>query len=337
MSSSSPTLPPLDKINLISIWTGTVLFGRSPPRRHFCCFLQLCTSAFLCGSSLKHSSTPPSLIYHVTKTYVYVIIGWIQDLVLTWRMYIIYDRNWKIIIVPLLIEHAQISCAIVAAYMLSQPGALRTGHTVRNWSMAGWSLDLIINVGVTLAIAGRLWYMCRKVSYTASGSHTTAGSMHTTAGAMHTTPGSMYTTAGPVHGLTSPNRYLSTIFTVVESGALFTSATIVMVVLYLSGSIVALAWIDVATQLAATTPLLIVFRVGLGLTHGLPHRVAGKSARSDDCEYGPRMSAGPLPQSFGKYAARPSHSVKIDTMPDTMISGEETYSLNDLKAHPSAV
>ncbi|GBE78981.1 hypothetical protein SCP_0201780 [Sparassis crispa] len=43
-----------------------------------------------------------------------------------------------------------------------------------------------------------------------------------------------------------------------------------MLILYLVGSPLALTGMDISTQLAVMTPLLIIVRVGLGLTHGLP-------------------------------------------------------------------
>ncbi|KII83808.1 hypothetical protein PLICRDRAFT_442485 [Plicaturopsis crispa FD-325 SS-3] len=330
MASSPATLPPLDKINIISIWTGTVLFGINLVLYSVCLFVLKrgrahrsswvlgATSTLLLVLATAHISISlkqlveafvdipklgepqGSILYwtvntnpaEVTKTYIYVIIGWIQDCILTWRMYVVYGRNWKLCLLPLVIVNAQIGSALFSAFQLSRPGADITSTAVRSSAFAGWSLDLAINVGITLAIAGRLWYMGRSVARAMSS-----------------------------HLPRPPNKYDSAIFTVIESGALFTTATIVILVLYCSDTAVALSFIDVATQLAATTPLLIVVRVGLGLTHGLPRQAGGgKTARMDNSDYRPAINVAS------------SRGVEVNVIHDIVTDGgEDGYSLNDLK------
>jgi hypothetical protein len=90
-------------------------------------------------------------------------------------------------------------------------------------TITSWALDLIVNVSVTLTIAGRLWWMGRNVaSFRAD--HSTG------------------------------NPYSYSIYVIVESGAIFAGATIVMLALYLSenGSPFpySIPSLDVASQLA---------------------------------------------------------------------------------------
>lgn len=95
---------------------------------------------------------------------------------------------------------------------------------VKGLGLAGWSLDLVVNISVTLVIAARLWYMGMKVtSMTSSRTHSSDQQW---------------------------NKYLAPIFTIIESGALFAAVTIVMLILYLTGNPVTLAALGIATQLA---------------------------------------------------------------------------------------
>lgn len=99
-------------------------------------------------------------------------------------------------------------------------------------TITSWALDLIVNVSVTLTIAARLWWMGRNVaSFRANHS--------------------------------SGNPYSYSIYIIVESGAIFASATIVMLALYVSegGSPFpySIPSLDVASQLAVCRVQLLPF------------------------------------------------------------------------------
>ena len=86
-----------------------------------------------------------------------------------------------------------------------------------------WIIVVTINVVTTIGIAGRLLWLERSMSFTQTW----------TSGA----------------GLSS-SRYLAPIFTMIESGAIFTSSTIVLVVFYATGSPLLQTTVNIATQLA---------------------------------------------------------------------------------------
>ena len=101
-------------------------------------------------------------------------------------------------------------------------------------TVTSWALDLIVNVSVTLTIAGRLWWMGQNIaSFRINHS--------------------------------SGNPYSYSIYVIVESGAIFASATIVMLALYVSenGSPFpyAIPSLDVASQLAVRTSSLVTLLV----------------------------------------------------------------------------
>jgi len=174
----------------------------------------------------------------VLKEVLYDTLVFIQDIVLIWRFYVVFGRNWKFVIFPILLEAAHMAAAYAATIIYTiNPGISLYNSIVSRLGLTGWALDISLNVSLTVAIATRLWWMGRTVS-------------------------------PMIASRPTENRYLSSVYVIVESGGLFAGATIIMLGLYVHNSPVTLTALDVASQLAVLTPLLIVVRVGLGLTHG---------------------------------------------------------------------
>lgn len=92
-----------------------------------------------------------------------------------------------------------------------------------------WADVVVINVGTTLGIAGRLLYIERS---TTIGQTRVAG-------------------AG-----TRASRYSAPMFTMIESGTIFTTSTVVLLVLYAVSSPLLQTVVNIATQLAASHSLL---------------------------------------------------------------------------------
>ncbi|KAI0041521.1 hypothetical protein FA95DRAFT_1565321 [Auriscalpium vulgare] len=344
MASAVPSIPPLDKISVIGIWIETALWGiciifsgvlyvllkRSGTHMSrmmlggtstllFC----LCTAHI--ALSLRQlleafvyipSPTPPlySILYWadetnpvaIAKTVMYDTSVWLQDIILIWRMYVVWGRNWKICVLPFVVDLAHMGVAYTATVLISKPDADIYANTLARIGPVGWSLDLAVNVTVTAAIAGRLLWMGSKVASISS------------------------------RGMGPQNRYLTSVFTIVESGALFAAVTLVMLVLYLVHSPVALTGIDISVQLAVLTPLLIIVRVGLGLTHSLPKAYETYLANTT-------YSQGTYGQSSTFYAA-PGEGIQISINRERAGTGDRSftetdtreYALHDLKAAETA-
>ncbi|KAH7887280.1 hypothetical protein F5I97DRAFT_812801 [Phlebopus sp. FC_14] len=326
-SSQDIAVPPMNEISLVGIWMETVIYGEPDiniplgavsARAGFNCVVYgLCMYVLLrkqrgAGSiwMLTTTSTvlfvlctahvaaslrqlleafiyvPPSapsnystlywldetLPMTVVKNFLYDCLVFLQDIVLIWRLYIVWCRNWKIIVFPVLVEATHMACAYAGTVLLARPGASLYNSVLSRLGMTGWSLDIALNISVTLAIAGRLWWMGQRVSSISS-------------------------------TVELPNRYAATIYTIIESGGLFAAVTIVMLALYVRGSPLALTGIDIASQLAVLTPLLIVVRVGLGLTHGLPRAYE---------EY--HSTAIKSTQVRPKFRVPTSHEVELDNI-----------------------
>jgi len=265
-------LPPMGEISLVSIWMETMLYGLNCMVYGLCMYLLtsrkgkvssrwvlvltstvlfvLCTiyvaaslrqllEAFIyVPSGVADYATLYFVEYtlpmRTLKDVVYVSLTFVQDIVLIWRLYVVFNRDWRIPIFFILLDLACIGTAYADTILFAIPNTDLTG--LIPLTITSWALDLIVNVSVTLTIAGRLWWMGRNVaSFRINHS--------------------------------SGNPYSYSIYVIVESGAIFASATIVMLALYVSedGSPFpyAIPSLDVASQLAVLTPLLIVVRVGL--------------------------------------------------------------------------
>ncbi|KAJ7116264.1 hypothetical protein C8R43DRAFT_1137940 [Mycena crocata] len=277
MATVAPSVPPLDKMFLVGIWIETLLYGincvvfstaiyvllykRSADTRpvflllvssilfifataHVSLVLQQLLEAFIYGAPgtatlyfADQSSPLP-----VTKLVLYSLNAsrpqrrvFTQDLVLVWRLWIVWGRDWRIIVVPIIFECTHTAAAFVAEARGAIPGIPVFDKILHRWALVNWSLDLTVNIGVTAGIAYKLWSVGMNVQ--------------------------------ALTGRRS-NKYYGAILTVIESGGLFTTATLVTFSLYLSGHIETVMAIDSVMQLATLTPLLIIVRVGLGLTHG---------------------------------------------------------------------
>ena len=90
------------------------------------------------------------------------------------------------------------------------------GSATSSLLTSAWAFDTCLNLSVTVAIAGRLWWIDRTMASLTA---------------------------------TRTNRYVSSIYVVVESGAISAAATIVALLLYLTNSPASLTGLDVASQL----------------------------------------------------------------------------------------
>ncbi|KAG1835432.1 hypothetical protein EV424DRAFT_806 [Suillus variegatus] len=258
----------LDRLFIISIWFESMVYGincvlfgaciyilaNRNRRSHrvlvtSCIFHILVSTAHSIISlllSLQGLTTPSiiavpngSSIYFVSPTtFMLTNLGLFlcnvlaQDLLLIWRLYVVWNHNWKLVIPSLILEVAHIACAIIAVFLIAQPNEHLFSHNVQAFGKASWSLGLCLNTGVTFGIAYRLWLAGRETSH-----------------------------------LIGRNVYTAAMFTVIESGAIIASCTFVMFVLDVAGSPSGFMGFNVAVQIATTTPLLIITRLGLGLTN----------------------------------------------------------------------
>ncbi|EKM60016.1 uncharacterized protein PHACADRAFT_181923 [Phanerochaete carnosa HHB-10118-sp] len=164
---------------------------------------------------------------------IYTTTAFLQDLLLIWRLYIVWRHNWRIVLGPLVIELIKAACAYVACGSLQTDGGF-SAKSVRNWGLAGWGVAIFLNTAVTLAITGRLYWAGRKSP-----------------------------------SFSDRCTYRATIYTLLESGGMFVAATFTALCLEATGHFPgALGATYCLDQLASIAPLVVIVRIGLGLVHG---------------------------------------------------------------------
>ncbi|KAG0702255.1 hypothetical protein DFH29DRAFT_508588 [Suillus ampliporus] len=204
------------------------------------------------GATLYFAEGGGNKIY-IASLSVYAINAYAQELLLVsdtgkrgcafsdnglskiWRLFIVWNRNLKVCVLPFIVWIAHCTIASLAIVFASPKNSDPFSYKIRAFSLAGWSLEMILNVTVTGGIVYHLWRSGRQTAI-----------------------------------LTSHFSYKNTILTIVESGALVTSCTCVMFGLFVAGNVAGSVAINIATQVTTMTPLLIIVRIGLGLTHSKP-------------------------------------------------------------------
>ncbi|EGO01265.1 hypothetical protein SERLA73DRAFT_179407 [Serpula lacrymans var. lacrymans S7.3] len=268
MSSPTETIPPFGQMNLTCMWLETILYGMYLVLYGGCVhvlvgkrvgahkiLLAASTLSILIATGhviisflqLLHAFTDPAIlaipngpdIYLGTNTLqfvngsLYISNLCLQDYLLIWRFYVVWNFNWKFCIFPVLFQTIQFAVAITADAHLFGPGASILSPGVFPLAMTGWSMDSFINVFATCGIAYRLWKAGRK-SYEFGGRYT----------------------------------YKSTMFMMIESGILAALCSIILLCLLARGNVAGNVGTNFHTQLASTIPFLIIVRVGYGLQHG---------------------------------------------------------------------
>lgn len=125
-------------------------------------------------------------------------------------------------------------CGYISIYRLSHL-SLSDVHTVNdilNWLQATWSLSLATQILVTTLIATRIWLLSRQALARPSGKQS--------------------------------NPYMTVIWTVVESGAIYAFTATLMLAFFTQRSQVSTVMGDALGQISAIVPALIIVRAGLG-------------------------------------------------------------------------
>lgn len=168
---------------------------------------------------------------------LFLLNGLALNLLLIWRLYVVWNCRWIVAFVMLILEATQFATGVANLVMLITNRIFsNTAIALGNTSCA---CDLALTISVTSGIAYRLWRASRDVS-----------------------------------GLASHNFYKTAIYTVIGSGAIYTSSIVVVCALYQSSSNAFSVAINVATQISTLTPLLIIASVSFGLMHSAYHEAS---------------------------------------------------------------
>ncbi|KAJ8589083.1 hypothetical protein M405DRAFT_768189 [Rhizopogon salebrosus TDB-379] len=260
-------LPPVDRMFITSAWLESILYGVNfvlfgicvyvlldrKSRAHWvalvsCIFCISIATAHNILSLLRalQAFTNPTIISVPNATILYLLgntaLSSVNsllyifnvlavNLLLIWRLYVVWHRTW-FLIVMLILEAAQIATALTAWALI-----LRFGQVfslgVHDFVNASFAFNLAVTIAVTSGITYRIWHAGRSTS-----------------------------------DLTGDNTYKVVMYIVIESGAIYTSSIIVLSGLVMSGNQGGVMGINVNIQIATLALLLLIARLGLGLTHG---------------------------------------------------------------------
>ncbi|KAJ3860373.1 hypothetical protein EV359DRAFT_49223 [Lentinula novae-zelandiae] len=265
---SPPPLPPYGQLFIIGIWVESVLYGEAIMVFTAAVFilmrryqagkssarLLLATSTVLFLLSTAYVSIscrelleayvwgPPggASLYFADASQHYSGVKLSLALVnQIWRMWVVYNNKWTIIILPVSNFEAGTITVADATEFISDSRRDRplSGPAVPSL-VVYWGLDFVINIGVTGCIIHKLWSAGRTVK-------------------------------GFIITRDTHHPYLSVIFIIVESGGILAMATLITLCLYLSRNPAAAPAIDSVVQFATLAPLLIVVRVAFGLQRGV--------------------------------------------------------------------
>jgi len=101
----------------------------------------------------------------------FIFGNFLADGVLLYRMFIIWDRNIPIMIIPVLAYLASTGLSIAAVFQAAQPNSARWSHSTVAFELPYWALTTALNVLITIILAFRLMRMRRAVVDTLGRDH----------------------------------------------------------------------------------------------------------------------------------------------------------------------
>ncbi|KAG1878155.1 hypothetical protein F4604DRAFT_1580093, partial [Suillus subluteus] len=168
--------------------------------------------------------------------FVYIVNTFAQELLLIWRLYVIWGRNFKICIMP--VHYIWAICGDTLSVMASiaisgfiPATATPLTRNVHSYGLAGWGLETGVYFLASGGIAYCLWHAGRCTAV-----------------------------------LTGRHNYKASFFIIIECGALITTCTTVMFTLYAANKPEGLIGVGAATQIATASPLLIITRLGFTMS-----------------------------------------------------------------------
>jgi hypothetical protein len=170
-------------------------------------------------------STTYWLVYTTTlrvlKDNLYVTVVFTQDAILIWRLHVVFMYDWRVVILPIIFAVGRISLVYAASAVSTLPN---DGSLTTSLIISGWAIGLILTVSITGAIVARLWRMGRPMSSLTS---------------------------------TSTNRFASSIYLIMQSGAISVVAGTTVAALFASSNPASFSGLDVICQLIVWGHLLI--------------------------------------------------------------------------------
>ncbi|KAJ6622601.1 hypothetical protein B0H10DRAFT_891831 [Mycena sp. CBHHK59/15] len=87
-------------------------------------------------------------------------------MLLTWRVYMVWEKSWKIGLIPAVLCACAFTSGIATAPIdesIVTPGQPIFFSRIARWATSQFSLSLAMNLTTTLLIASRIWFVTRVV------------------------------------------------------------------------------------------------------------------------------------------------------------------------------
>ncbi|KAJ7901277.1 hypothetical protein B0H13DRAFT_2195892 [Mycena leptocephala] len=168
---------------------------------------------------------------------IFMISDFSSQLILIYRCYLVWGKTIWVIILPLFMAFATVSCglALVGLVLSISPTAPQAPEAIVPMGTATFAISLALNLMVTGLIVSRIWWMTRDNRK-----------------------------QGVPHSKNSISRAMEI---VVESGMLFLGVQFAFVVLFALEHPAQAVVEPIATQVYAIAPMLIIVRVGMGTAY----------------------------------------------------------------------
>jgi len=183
----------------------------------------------------------------IAKTALYALQMILADGFFVWRCYIVWNKRWYIIVLPVMMVLGTTTAAVVVCWEFSRtkPGNVVFESLLSPWISFAWSMSLATTLTCTGLIAFRIWRSQRLLRETR----------------LHST-------------------LLPVMVMIIESGALYAAALISIIAAYAAGSNSQYIIVDFLTSLIGIVFTLIIIRVALGISSNGSSAVRSQVARS---------------------------------------------------------
>ncbi|KAF8891393.1 hypothetical protein BD779DRAFT_1784783 [Infundibulicybe gibba] len=182
------------------------------------------------GAAAAYWADPSKPILAVSKG-VYITNTLIGDTILVWRLYVVWGGKYYIHVFPAVMLVGTAVSGYISVAHLAHLTSVDALFLVAKTLLVTWSLTIATQVSASALIAGRIWWISRQ----------------------------------PASATHLAHRSRPIIWMIIESGAIYTISTIILLILFdlktQAGSIIA----DITLQIGAIIPTAIIVRVGLGL------------------------------------------------------------------------
>ncbi|KAF8889654.1 hypothetical protein BD779DRAFT_1520282 [Infundibulicybe gibba] len=219
----------------------------------FCCFLYACCTTHVIikfrylykdmseaaiKTGIVETGTPALRFADALVT----LIDWFAEIVLIYRCWSIWQRNYYVVIFPTILSLAFVCCAVSTIVILSRTvDAAIVPKALVPLGTAAFAIPLTFNFIVTCLIAGRMWYHEIQRRKALRGAFIATG---------------------------APQYLRDAIFVIIEAGVLYLLAQFVLTVLFAINHPAQILVSDVAVQIYGIAPTLIIVHVGLGRSFG---------------------------------------------------------------------